>query len=461
MFSGMTASYKRRTLVLLAMLLLLGTGFWQWAAKNTLQAQAAEKNAYPKELGRITFAVAGDVIPHQAVTQSAAAKAAEGNGSSENGPANHAGWDTLFAEVAGVFQHSDFGFVNLETPVAPRSSRGSKPFQFDAPIALLQALKSSGIQLVSFANNHVFDQGVAGFAETMGHLKESGIQFAGAGESMQAAWQPVILEKNQIKIGVLGMTRWLNGHRNPEKAEAPHAAFFPAASEDKAAVELDEKGVLEKVKAARAQCDLLLVSIHWGIEYAPAPRQEDAALAHALVEAGADVIIGHHPHVPQPVETYLSADERHCLILYSLGNFLCNQSRFFVQDLMPDKTGEPRQSMIVRFAAIKNDFGPAGSRVELGGVSLLPVWIQNNTLQANAGLEKTLFIHPVLMDREIAHLQSQADALAQSDAPMTANQKQQFLQLSKQLETLRRQRQLLLERTGDDYVVPPPAEPGK
>ncbi len=191
---------------------------------------------YPHELAQVSFAVAGDVIPHEQVR---AAAAAAGNGAE--------GWGALFADVADVFQHADFGFVNLETPVAPAHTHGSKPFLFDAPIALLDALKANGIKIVSFANNHVMDQGWAGFAETRDHLRERGLLFAGSGDTAQQAWQPVITEANGIKVGWLGMTRWLNGNRNPDKDDQPHVNFYPYPGESGGAPGLDEAGVLEAI----------------------------------------------------------------------------------------------------------------------------------------------------------------------------------------------------------------------
>ena len=141
------------------------------------------------------------------------------------------GWAGLFSDVSDVFQGADFGFVNMETPVAPNHSKGSKPFMFDAPVALPEALKASGIKIVSFANNHVMDQGWAGFAETRDHLREVGLLFAGTGDTAQQAWQPVFTEANGIKVGWLGMTRWLNGNRNPDKDDQPHVNFFPYPGE--------------------------------------------------------------------------------------------------------------------------------------------------------------------------------------------------------------------------------------
>ena len=413
---------------------------------------------YPREIARATFVAAGDVIPHQPVVQSAAAHKTD---------TNHDGWDTLFADVADLFQSADFGFVNLETPVAPAHSHGSKPFLFDAPVALLDALKSSGVKIVSFANNHVMDQGWAGFSETREHLTAEGLQFAGTGDTAQTAWKPVILEKpvpggQPIRIGFLGMTRWLNGNRNPDKDDQPHVNFFPYPNESNDAPGLEEAQVLEAVKNARTQCDFLVLSIHWGIEYAPAPRPEDVELAHKLMDAGATVLLGHHPHVLQPVETYFTADNRNTVIFYSLGNFLSNQSRTYIDGLMPDKDAEPRQSLIVRFAAIEKDYGPAGKRFELGGVGIWPAWQENNRNEIQRGHEKLPFIHPVLIDRVLPAASAAVDAFdakVKQGTELTASEKAEYIEASTRLKMFQHQRELILARTGDEYVLDPPPLP--
>jgi poly-gamma-glutamate synthesis protein (capsule biosynthesis protein) len=413
---------------------------------------------YPHELAQVSFAIAGDVIPHGAVR---AAAAAAGDGAQ--------GWDALFADVADVFHHADFGFVNLETPVAPQHSRGTKEFMFDAPIALVDALKASGIKIVSSANNHMMDQGWAGFAETREHLRERGMLFAGTGDTAEQSWQPVITEANGIKVGWLGMTRWLNGNRNPDKDDLPHVNFFPYPNESKGAPpadksSLDEAGVLDAIKKARGQCDFLVVSIHWGVEYATAPLPADLETAHRMLDAGAAVIVGHHPHVLQSVETYRTADGRDTIIFYSLGNFLSNQSRTYVDGLMPDKTGDPRDSMIGLFSAVRKDYGPAGVRVELAHVGVLPVWGENNRNELARGQAKTPVIRPVLIDREIPRLQAKLDdlnKLSTPTKPLTTEQKKEFIELTSRLKLLTDRRALLLERIGDEYVIEPPKQAAK
>jgi poly-gamma-glutamate capsule biosynthesis protein CapA/YwtB (metallophosphatase superfamily) len=425
---------------------------------------------YPHELAALSFAVSGDVIPHDAVR---AAAAAAGDG--------EAGWQALLSDVADVFEGVDFGFVNMETPVAPEHSHGTKPFMFDAPVALPQALKASGIKIVSFANNHAMDQGWAGFAETREHLRETGLLFAGTSDNAATAFQPVFTEAHGIKVGWLGMTRWLNGNRNPDDPNAPQVNFFPYPGESGGAPGADEATVLAAVKAARAQCDLLVVSIHWGIEYSPAPRPEDVDLAHKFLEAGASVVVGHHPHVLQPMETYRTQDGRNTVIFYSLGNFLSNQSRTYVDGLNPDAEGDPRDEMIGLFSAVRKDYGPAGIRVEVGHVGFLPMWEENNRNEIATGHTKTPVIRPILIDREIPKLQARLDELNKLAAPgqgapeenssasagasasgtpssqLNADQQKEFIAITDRLKLLTDRRGQILARVGDEYVEAPPS----
>jgi poly-gamma-glutamate capsule biosynthesis protein CapA/YwtB (metallophosphatase superfamily) len=461
------AGVSWRVLVALLAVAALGATF----AVRLHSRHAAVVVPYPHDLGQVSFAVAGDVIPHEPVR---AAAAAQGGGET--------GWAALLSDVADVFHSADFGFVNLETPVAPNHSHGTKAFLFNAPVELPQALKASGIKIVSFANNHVFDQGWAGFAESREHLREAGLLFAGTSDNAATAWQPVITEANGIKVGWLGMTRWLNGNRNPDDPNQPHVNFFPYPNDSGGAPGADDAQVLQAVMAARAQCDLLVVSIHWGVEYATAPRPEDVDIAHKMLEAGASVIVGAHPHVLQPVETYKTQDGRNTVIFYSLGNFLSNQSRSYVDGLNPDSNGEPRDELIGEFSAVRRDYGPAGIRVELGHVGILPVWEENNRNDLAAGRAKTPMIRPVLIDREIPIVQARLDELNKLASPpegtapstaashaampsetsgLTPEEKKEFIELTSRLKLLTDRRAQILARTGDEYVTAPPKLPVK
>jgi poly-gamma-glutamate synthesis protein (capsule biosynthesis protein) len=186
--------------------------------------------------------------------------------------------------------------------------------------------------------------------------------------------------------------------------------------------------------------------------------------AHKMLDAGASVIVGHHPHVLQPVETYRTQDGRETVIYYSLGNFLSNQSRNYIDGLMPDKAGDPRDSMIGLFSAVRKDYGPAGVRVELAHVGVLPVWGENNRNDLGRRGIKSPVIHPVLIDREMPRVQARLDELNKLNSPkkpLNAEQKREFIELTNRLKLLTDRRALLLERVGDEYVTDPPKLAGK
>ena len=190
-------------------------------------------------------------------------------------------------------------------------------------------------------------------------------------------------------------------------------------------------------------------------------------LAHKMLDAGATVIVGAHPHVLQPIETYRTQDGRDTVIFYSLGNFLSNQSRSYVDGLNPNSNGDPRDEMIGLFSAVRNDYGPAGIRVELGHVGMLPVWEDNNRNEIAVGREKKPVIRPILIDREIPLLQARLDELnkaagqGQPGSVLTAEQKKEFIEVTSRLKLLTDRRTLILARTGDEYVIAPPKLPAK
>ncbi|HEY0840025.1 MAG TPA: CapA family protein [Vulgatibacter sp.] len=353
-----------------------GNGPSPAAARETTQVLATAR-----------FAAVGDLLMHEAVKESAFAADSRGT---DGATLNNAGYDALFEAVAPKLRQADLAFANLETPIAPRSGRGSRPFVFNAPSALLPALRHAGIGLVSFANNHVYDQGRPGFVETMEELRGAGLPFVGAGDTCADASRPLVLDVRGIRVAFLGATRLFNQNLN-------------AKPDEPCAFHLDEGVAAASIREAKdAGAELVVLSIHWGVEYATSPRQEEIDLAHRLIDAGADVILGHHPHVLQPVEIVEAADGRIGLVAYSLGNFISNQSRTYAHGVQPLAMGNTRDGVLLRFQAVRKRYPGGAVRVEIGGVVAEPLWTENDALTRVRFPAKAPRIRVVAVDDELA-----------------------------------------------------------
>jgi poly-gamma-glutamate synthesis protein (capsule biosynthesis protein) len=211
-----------------------------------------------------------------------------------------AGYGWLYAPVADLLSSPDVTFANLETPIATAAGAGTRDYVFNAPPDAVAALRDAGVDVVSVANNHVFDQGRAGFEETLRRVEAGGLLAVGAGPADRPEG-PVVASAGGLSIAFLGWARFFNQDGNACPPARPGAA--PCVQ----AAQLDPARAVEAVRAAAAQADAVVVSLHWGAEYEAQPRAEDVELAHALADAGALVVLGHHPHVLQPVELYRRA----------------------------------------------------------------------------------------------------------------------------------------------------------
>ena len=129
--------------------------------------------------------------------------------------------------------------------------------------------------------------------------------------------------------------------------------------------------------------------------------------------------------------------------------------------LNPDSNGEPRDEMIGLFSAVRKDYGPAGIRVELGHVGVLPMWEENNRNDLAAGREKTPVIRPILIDREIPKLQARLDEFNKPGSALTEDQKREFIAVTSRLKLLTDRREQILARVGSEFVQAPPAMPAK
>ncbi len=211
----------------------------------------------------------------------------------------------LFANITGFLKEYDFRFCNLENPISDRGEPNpQKKYIFLANPDLVKILNAADINIVSLANNHSYDYGEKALLETMTNLYKSGINFSGAGMNIGSAHLPVSFELRKNKVALFSYT-----------AIADEGSLATDTQPGIAGASLEV--MKEDIIQFRKFHDFILVSIHWGIEYSDYPHEEQIDMAHELIDAGADVIIGHHPHIYQGIEIYKKRP-----IFYSLGNYL-------------------------------------------------------------------------------------------------------------------------------------------
>ena len=222
-------------------------------------------------------------------------------------------------DYAALFQNLEFlkekdlWFTNLEGPASDKGTDLHNLYSFRMDPEVLPVLKNAGLDIVSFANNHVGDWGYEAFTDTLDRLKENEILYAGAGKDKASAEAPTIIERNGIRVGFLGFSDV--GPNNME------------TTDNRAGILLaNDPRLSEIIATAAKQVDQLVVSFHWGDEYKKF-NERQTLLAHRAIDAGARLVIGHHPHVMQDIEIYKDG-----LIAYSLGNFIFDQH--FSKDTM-------------------------------------------------------------------------------------------------------------------------------
>jgi hypothetical protein len=253
-----------------------------------------------------------------------------------------------------------------------------------------------------------------------------------------------VMEAQGVRLGFLSVSRLLNGFTNPADASKPHVALVPYP---KGGRPPEVEPLLERVREAATRCDVLVVLVHWGAEYTVKPLPEDEALAHALLEAGAGAVIGHHPHVLQPLEAYTTKDGRRGLIAYSLGNLVANQGRFYAHSPSSSgKAGNTRDSMLLRVSWRRS---VPGGPVVLDEVAALPVWIENNALTRKR--KQRRFIQPVLVDREVAVLEERLAAVAVLPLPDTERKG-----LERRLALMKYRRERILKMLPEGVAVAAP-----
>ena len=216
------------------------------------------------------------------------------------------GGEAIFTEVKPYMEPADLAFVNLEGPISDTGTRnGSKEYTFRSRPALLDGLVSTGINMVSLANNHSLDYRWAALKDCIARLDAADIAHAGAGGDFNEASAPTMIDAPAGTVALIAASEITVSFASSSTRAGTYYTSSP------------NKGLLKNVTETAKKVDFLIVSLHWGTEYSPNANSHQISLAHALVDAGADLVLGHHPHVIQALEIY---NDR--LIAYSLGDFV-------------------------------------------------------------------------------------------------------------------------------------------
>lgn len=262
--------------------------------------------------------------------------------------ARHFPPDHFFIQVAEYFQRADIAFCNLETVLTRSGEDENQLASVDmrGDPECIESLNYAGFSVINVANNHSAQHGPIAFQETIDLLKSKDIEIVGLRADQCGHSKPVIIDKKGKKIGILGYSFV---HDRGFSKETPYAAGE------------DEK-ILTDIKKLRNSVDLLVVSVHWGLEFMDYPSPKTVQLAHSMVDAGVDIIIGHHPHVLQGIETY-----KNSIIAYSLGNFLFDMlwSREYRETIILEISWQP--NIQLGWSVIPAQISSSGQLIVLTG----------------------------------------------------------------------------------------------
>lgn len=300
------SSFLKTGIVIIALgvsfgLIYKNTHLLQQDVSDALEMSTASQNFFKKPVDEAstkiyTFLVGGDMMLDRGV---------EGKTMSEGA----GDWTFPFQLIAPTIQEADLAFANLEGSLSDvgADGRGGKlSFRFNPASA--SGLQYAGFDVLSLANNHILDWGRASLCATPKNLASVGIASVGAGCNREEAERPFITELGNTKMAVLASTVFYKGAH---------------ATETQAGIrELNNESILAQVRDLKENqgVDLVFLSMHWGEEYKTRSTKEQQDFAHVMLDGGIDVIIGHHPHVPEEIERYGKG-----WIIYSLGNLVFDQ----------------------------------------------------------------------------------------------------------------------------------------
>lgn len=249
-----------------------------------------------------------------------------------------------FEKIKPFFDKADLIFGNLESPISNSGKLVGSLYPLRADPRVVSGLKYAGFNVMSVANNHAFDYGPEAFSDTLSNLKNAGIAYTGGGENFKQASQGAILNIKGIKVIVLAYTDLL-----PKK--------WSATDNQSGFNYLDKEQMTKDISLAKKKSDLVIVSFHWGREYETKANDRQKDFAKAAVNAGASLVVGHHPHIVQELSKINKV-----FVAYSLGNFVFDQNfsketktGLMLKVIIKDKKIESVEPYVVNF---NNDFQP-------------------------------------------------------------------------------------------------------
>ena len=325
-------------------LLLLALGLSSCATKAPLIEKPEPVKPGPVETGEIieqhqsdylTIVAVGDNLYHAVMIQSG-----------EEGD-----YEKYYEAIRPLIEKADIAFINQETLLAGKDFGFSGYPFFNTPQKLGQAIKAIGFDVVNHATNHIMDKGEKAVFATMDFWDTiPEVQILGIHRSEEQRKLPRLIKKNNITIGLLSYTYGTNG--------------IPVPKDKPYLVSLINTEIMKKeIEALRPLCDFLVVSMHWGIEYRYDYNKNQETLAAFLAEQMVDMVIGHHPHVIQPIEYVKRPDGAFMLCFYSLGNFLSAQIQ--------------TSTLLGAMAYIKIKGGSSVEIVEAGAIPLITHYERN------------------------------------------------------------------------------------
>jgi poly-gamma-glutamate synthesis protein (capsule biosynthesis protein) len=216
-----------------------------------------------------------------------------------------------FLYIADEIKKHDIALANLESPITERGMRfqPNKGIYFRADTSVVEGLKFSGFNVFSLANNHSFDWGIEGIMDTIELLERNGLKYSGVGRNRREALMPAIIPVGGTKVAFISFNDIY-----PDRIEEDNGRTLVTLT-------LDSPELENEVRMIKKNCDVLIASVHTGIEYVLEPEPEKIEKMRRLINYGVDIVLGSHPHVVQEIELY-----RNGLIAYSLGNLIFDQN---------------------------------------------------------------------------------------------------------------------------------------